>query len=247
MTQPPCAGQPSLDTAIVPPSDLPLFEEVLDWVTVRLRPAGLPRPLCKRLAVIICGLVASEKATMGEVTTAIEALTISRAKGESIARRLQRSLQDPRLDPSLLPLIFRPLLPQLLRHHILAHAANCGAPASHHQRFVGVVIVVDESSQEDKVHLLAAGVPVGGVVLPLAVRTWAQNVAMPQGEYWTIVMGLLQEIQDMLPSPLRDHVLLTADRAYGVPRMLDILSAMGWNWLLRVQGQTQVRLPDGAC
>jgi hypothetical protein len=247
MPQPTAVDQPSFDLDILPSSDLPFYEEVLDWVSTKLRPAGLPRPLCKRLAVIISGLVACNKATIGDITTAVEALAISPAKAESIARRLQRAIQDARLDPSLLPLIFRPLLPALLRAHLLAHAANNGTVPHHHERFVGVAIVLDESSQQDKVHLLVAGVPIGAVVLPLAVRTWPQNVPMPEGQYWTEVMGLLQQIQDMLPPELRDHVLLTADRAYGVPRMLDILTALGWNWLLRVQGQTLIRLRNGSC
>jgi hypothetical protein len=238
---------PKLNPDIVPASDLPLYQEVLDWVTTKLRPVGFPKPLCKRLAVIVSGLVASEKATIGEVTTAVDALAISKAKGESIARRLQRTLQDARLDPTILPIIFRPLLPELLRCHLLSHAANSGTAASHHARFIGVVIVLDESSQADHVHLAVAGVPIGGVVLPLAVRTWPQNVPMPEGEYWTQIRGLLQEIQEMLPPELRDHVLLAGDRLYGVPRMLDILIALGWGWLLRVQGQTQVRLRDGTC
>ena len=255
MPQSTALGQPSLNPElspelnpdIVPPSDLPLYLEVLDWVTTSLRPAGFPKPLCKRLAVVISGLVASEKATMGEVTAAVDALGVSKAKDESIARRLQRTLQDARLDPSLLPIIFGPLLPEILHSHLLAHVANVHTPAFHHQRFVGIVIVFDESSQDERVHLAVAGVPIGGVVLPLAVRTWPQNVSLPEGEYWTQVMGLLQEIQGMLPPELRDHVLLTGDRLYGVPRMLDILIALGWGWLLRVQGQTRIRLRDGTC
>ncbi len=239
--------QTSLNPDIVPPSDLPLYEEVLEWATTKLRPAGFPKPLCKRLAVIISGLVATEKATIGEVATAVEALALSEAKTESIARRLQRALQDSHLDPSMLAVIFQPLLPDILRSNLLGHEANINTPDSQHRRFIGIVIVFDESSQGDKVHLAVAGVPVGGVVLPLAIRTWPQNVPMPEGEYWTQIMGLLQDIQDMLPPVLREHVLLTADRLYGVPRMLDILTALRWNWLLRVQGQTQVRLENGIC
>lgn len=247
MPQPMSVDQPEFDIDMVPPSDLPFYEGVLDWVTTMLCPVGFPKPLCKRLALIICGLVGSDKGTIGQITTAIEALAVSMAKAESIARRLQRSLQDARLDPSLLPLIFRPLLPELLRSHLLSHAANEGTPPWQHAQFVALTVVLDESSQEDKVHLLVAGVPIGGIVLPLAIRTWPQNVPMPEGEYWTQVMGLLLDIQAVLPPELRDHVLLTADRAYGVPRMLDILTALGWHWLLRVQGQTQIRLPNGAC
>jgi hypothetical protein len=240
-------NQSQFNSNVILPIDLPFYDKVLDWVTSLLGPAGFPKPLCKRLAVIICGLVASDKATIGEVTTAVESLVISMAKGESIARRLQRTLQDARLDPSILPAIFRPLLPEILRNHLLSHSANKGTPAWEHANFVGVVIAVDESSQEDHVHLLVGGIPVGGTVLPLAVRTWTQNVPLPEGEYWMQVTGLLHDIQDMLPPELRDHVMLTADRAYGVPRMLDILIALDWHWLLRVKGQIHVRLRDGSC
>lgn len=237
--------QPTLETDIVPSSDLPLYEEVLNWVTTILRPAGVSKPLCKRLAVIIAGLLASEKATIGEVATAIEGLNVSQAKGESIARRLQRALQDARLSPSLLTDMFRPLLPELLRDFLSAHAANVGTPAFHHARFTGVTIIFDESSQEEWVHVAVAGIPVGGVVLPLTIRTWQQNSPLPEGTYWNQIMGMLQEVQEMLPPVLRDHVLLTGDRLYGVPRMIDILTALGWNWLLRVQGHTQILRQDG--
>ncbi|HET6788627.1 MAG TPA: hypothetical protein VFH49_11730, partial [Aquabacterium sp.] len=216
-------------------------------MSTKLRPVGFPKPLCKRLALVIAGLVASERATIGEIAIAVDALAVSEAKAESIARRLQRVLQDSRLDPPLLPLLFRPLLPELLRDQLLAHLANCATPALHHERFTGVVIVLDESSQEDRVHLLVGGVPIGGVVLPLAIRTWPQNVPLPPGEYWTQVMAILQDIQAMLPPELRDHVLLTADRAYGVARLLDILMALGWHWLLRVQGATVIRVRHGVC
>ncbi len=247
MPQTSVGDHPPFDLGIVPPSDLPFYEEVLDWVSTKLRPAGFPKPLCKRLAVIISGLVASEKATIGDVSTAVESLAISKAKGESIARRLQRAFQDSRLAPSLLPLIFAPLLPEILRGQLSAHKANSGTVTYHHERFTGVVIILDESSKEEEVPLLVGGIPFGGVVLPLAVRTWPQNIPLPEGEYWTQVTGLLQEIQEMLPPQLRDHVLVTADRAYGVPRMLDILTGFGWNWLLRVQGTTMMRLRNGEC
>jgi hypothetical protein len=238
-------GQFQPDADICPSSAVPLYESVLDWVTTKLGSVGCPRPLCKRLAVLICGLLSSEKATVGDLSTAVEALTLSPAKGESIARRLQRMLQDTRLDPVQLPRLLQPLLPELLRSQRLAHAANAGSAAGHHARFVGIVIILDESSQADAVHLLVAGVPLGGVIIPLAIRTWTQNVPLPEGEYWTQVLGLLQDIHAVLPPELRDHVLLVADRAYGVPRMLDVLMVLGWHWLLRVQGQTRVCLRDG--
>jgi hypothetical protein len=44
---------------------------------------------------------------------------------------------------------------------------------------------------------------------------------------------------------LRDHVELVADRAYAVPRLLDLLRALEWDWVLRAQGQIVVRFADG--
>lgn len=108
-------------------------------------------------------------------------------------------------------------------------------------------MTLDESSQADEVHLAAVGIPIGALVVPLAVRTWRQNVPLPEGEYWTQITGMLLDVQEMLPPELRPHVLLVADRGYGVPRMLDLLMVLEWGWLLRVQGQSQVQLADGTC
>jgi len=104
----------------------------------------LPRPcqLCKRLAVLICGLVATDSATMGQLTTAVEALAIQQGqKGESITPRLQRMLQDAPLGPSLLPVFFCPLLPQLPRPYLLSRAAGAGSNESHRGRFRVVVVM----------------------------------------------------------------------------------------------------------
>lgn len=223
----------------------PMYEAVLRWVEAVVRPQGYARPLCKRLAVLVSALVAGDRATVGALSASVGALGVSAAQEESIARRLQRTLGDPRLDPArLLPALFGAVLPDLLSGQVAAHAANVGS-GHHHQRFVGVVLVIDESSQEDDVHLLVAGVPMGGVVVPLALRCWAQNAPLPEGAYGSALAGLVQEVQAMLPPVLREHVLLVADRGYGVPRTIDLATALGWRWLLRVQGQTRVRMPDG--
>jgi hypothetical protein len=225
---------------------VPLYETVLAWVEGLLGPRGYGRPLSKRLAVLVSGLVASDTATLGAIGASVAALEISGAREESVARRLQRIAGDPRLDPGrLLGEVLGPVLPALLAGRVAAHAANERSGAGHHGRFVGVRVVLDESSQAEHVHLLVAGVPVGGVVVPLAVRCWAQNAPLPEGAYWAEVAGLLADVQALLPPPLRAHALLVADRQYGVPRLVDLAAALGWGWLLRVQGQTRVRLPDG--
>jgi hypothetical protein len=231
---------------VVSREEQPLYASVLDWLQACVAERGYSRPLCKRLAVLISGLIAAERATVGELGGAIRRLQISPAKEESIARRLLRMWSDPRLDPTpLVGQVLQPLLPEVLRGQLAAHAANVGSGPAHHARFHGLRLVLDESSQAEHVHLLVIGLPLAGVVLPLAVRCWQQNAPLPEGEYWAQLHSLLVEVQGLLPPELRAHVLLSADRLYGVPRLLDQLIALEWDWVLRVQGQTLVRLPDG--
>jgi Transposase DDE domain len=104
---------------------------------------------------------------------------------------------------------------------------------------------VDETTHTDQTHVLVVGLAYRGTVLPLGVRTWPQTTALSEGTYWQAVASLLWEIHAALPAVLRAHVLVLADRGYGVPTMLDLLAALGWHWVVRVQGQTRVCLEDG--
>jgi DDE family transposase len=52
-------------------------------------------------------------------------------------------------------------------------------------------------------------------------------------------------VHRLLPPELRDHVLLIADRAYGIARMLELGASLDWAWLVRVQWQTRVLRREG--
>jgi hypothetical protein len=223
-----------------------LYVTILTWTVERLWSQGFSRPVCKRVALLLVGLVAGDRATPAGIARTVHGQAVTPAQEASIARRLSRLLGDERLNPArLVPALYRNLLPVLLRGLVAAHRANERAGARHHRRFLPPRLVLDESSVEDRVHLLAVGLAYLGVVLPLGVRCWAQNRELPEGEYWTQVGGLLWEVRELLPPELRDHVLLLADRAYGVPRMIDLCQSLGGAWLLRIQGQTRVQFPDG--
>lgn len=224
----------------------PLAQTILDWTLAHLYPQGVSKPVAKRLALLVTGLVAGENATVSEVTTTLHGLGITPAKRPSIARRVARLLDDPRLDPTtLLPVLAQALAPEWLRGAVAAHAANERAGAAHHRRFRPIELVLDATTKDDQVHLLVIGVGYQGLVLPLAVRVWQQNAPLAPGDYWCHLHGLLLDAQAALPPELRDHVVLLADRFFGIPRMVDLLSALDWDWVLRIQDQTQVRLPDG--
>jgi hypothetical protein len=237
-------------------NDVPVYEAVLGWLDVLLAGSGHTRPARKRLALLGAALLAAggEHGTPAGITRTAFGLQIGTATQEaSVARRVMRLLDDPHLDPHrLLPDLTRTLLPVLLAEVVGAHAHTIGTtPAhathamGHHGRWVGLRLVVDESVAADGTHVLAVGLAYRGTVVPLGLRTWPQNVALPEGAYWAALGTLLWEVHATLPPQLRAHVLLLADRGYGVPAFLDLLAALGWQWVVRVQGQVRVRFPDG--
>ena len=229
-----------------PPEDVPTYEAVYGWLRAHLPRATYPKPACKRLAALVSGLLVKRDCTLGALAAAIDRLDVSAATAESIERRLRRVLRDERLDPGqVLPALFAAVLPALLAALLDRHAASARHAGRHHTGRLLVRVVADDTGHTDRVHLLVVGLAYRGLVVPLLVRTWQQNAPLPEGEYWTQLHALLHDVQALLPAPLRDHVLLVADRAFGVPRMLDLLAALGWHWLLRVQGQARVLLRDG--
>lgn len=224
----------------------PLAQTILTWTMEHLRQQGYPRPAIKRIAFLITGLVLADSASRGDLATTLEGLQLSSAKAESIATRLGRLLDDSDLDPQrLLPDLYRDLVPTLLAGVVAAHRANQNLAPFHHRRFPPVRVIVDASTKGHDLLILVAGLAYQGVVIPLALRTWKQDVPLGAGDYWLSLSGVLRDVQSLLPPELRDHVLVCADRFFGVPRMLDLLSVLGWSYLLRIQGQTRIRRADG--
>lgn len=224
-----------------------LAETVRKWVEGQLRPQGFALPLIKRIGVVVTGLLRAQSARRGDLVMAIDALAITSAESESIARRVARTLDDPRLDSErILPYILKQPLIELLADVLAEHTRSEATDPLHAQRFPRLRVIVDESSKADDVHILVAGLGYQGVVVPLAIRVWKQNSPLPPEEYQTNLTSLLGSVKQLMPAPLREHILLLADRGYGYPGCVDLLNALGWKWLLRIQKQTQIQLADEA-
>jgi len=219
---------------------------VLRWTLERLWAQGVHRPTCKRLALLTAGLLETAGVQRGKLTAAVARLGISAATEPSIARRLERLLDDPALDPErIVPLLTPTLLPTLLAEVCAEHAESARGDARAHGRWYPLLVLVDETTVRDGVHVLAVGLAYQGIAVPLGVRLWPQNAALPPGAYWAHLHALLSEAPAALPPELRDHVVLVADRGYGVPRLLDLAQALGWAWVVRLPGQTALRLRQG--
>jgi hypothetical protein len=224
----------------------PLGEAVLAWLRDRLSAGGVHRPTCKRLALLVAGLLETATVRRGDLTAAVARLHLSAAQEPSIARRLERLLDDPQLDPErIVPLLLSEVVATLLAAVRQEHASHAGGDAQAHARWYPLTLIVDETTVCDSVHVLAVGLAYQGIAVPLGVRTWRQNVPLAPGDYWCHVQALLTQVHAALPAELREHVVLVADRAYGVPHMLDLVQAFGWAWVLRLQRTTHLRLRDG--
>jgi hypothetical protein len=105
-----------------------------------------------------------------------------------------------------------------------------------------VILALDESSQEERVHLLRVSLTYWGTAVPLAWDIWPQNVAMEDGEYWRRMDAVLDQVAALLPPGL--SVIVTADRAFDIAPFVDRIAARGWHWVVRLKAEGANRFLD---
>lgn len=142
------------------------FYQVIRQRVAAAVPRAIPQASLTRLALLITGILAATSCVIAQVAAELDALALTRATPDSIARRLRRTLNDPRLEQ-----------------------ATCYAPVLHHlldwdQVLRGqrrVILVVDESSKADDLHVFRVALPYWGGARPAAWTVWQQHVALPAG------------------------------------------------------------------
>ena len=179
---------------------------------------SVPAASRDRLALLATGILAAKSTVVAQVAAELKALHLTNASStESIARRLRRTLNDPHLTHAS---CYAPLLHQVIDWHDLLQGQR------------RAVLIVDESSKADDLHLFRVSLPYWGGSLPLAWGVWQQNVPLPDGFYWTAVDTVLDQVAELLPPGL--EVVVVADRAYGIPSFIDRLTRRGWHWVIRL-------------
>ena len=200
------------------PTHGPVFQEVFQRIRTTAAPQQLPYAACCRLALLVTGIPAAKSTVLAQIAAELAALHLTRAtQAESVARRLRRTLNDPHLTPAR---CYDPLLPQVVDWEAVLRGS---------QR---VVVILDESTKTDQIHLLRASLPYWGGSLPLAWEVWAQNAPLPEGEYWRRVEQVLARVAALVPSGL--EVVVVADAFFAIPGFVDRLTRYGWHWVLRV-------------
>jgi hypothetical protein len=210
------------------PTHVPLYHAVYEHLHALTRPSRVRATSVRRLALLVTGLLAAKSCVLAQVAAELFALRLTRAAhAESLERRLRRTLNDGRLDPRT---CYEPALRAALDWPALLRGRR------------QAVLVVDESSQAARWHLLRVGLAYWGGCLPLAWSVWPQNTPLAPGVYWAALDALLTRVAALLPPGL--PVVVTADRAYDVPPFVDRVAASGWHWVVRAKANGTLRWRD---
>lgn len=174
----------------------------------------------ERMALLVTGIIGSKSVSPARIARALKELGVSGASVESLERQVRRMENDPELTAAL------------CMHPLARYRLRMGKPAQ-------VVLAIDPTSQQDRVTLLTVSVIYRGRSAPLAWAAWPGNQPLEGAGFWARVSALLDEVATLLPCGV--PVIVLGDRAFGTPAFIDLVEGKGWDYLVRVQGQTRYR------
>jgi hypothetical protein len=209
------------------PAQAELYAVVERKLQEVLAGSGVRITTVRRLALLIVGRIGAQSSVLNRMATGVWEAGVSRAERLSILRRLRRTVCDQRLTAEA---CYEPAVRTLVDWGGLQQR---GKPA---------ILALDESSQDDRVHLLRVVLTYWGTALPLAWATWPQNVAQAAGAYWEQLDRVLDRTAGLVPAGL--GVILTADRAFDIAPFVDRLAARGWHWVIRLKAEGAHRFLD---
>lgn len=201
-----------------------LFHDVraqIEQLTPAPRPGGAS---VRRLALLTTGILAAKTTVLAKMAAELHNLGVTWATmPESVERGLRRALADERLDAQgYAQAVMAAVDWEALR--------RAGEP---------VLLIVDESSQADHIHLLRLSLAYWGGNVVVAWAVWEQNVPLPDGQYWEQMDAVFAAAARIVPADL--PVLVAADRAFDVPAFVDRVAARGWHWLVRAKAKGALR------
>jgi hypothetical protein len=183
------------------------------------RLVGLGRWQKRTLALFSYGVVLAQSCTLSRV-----ALHLTSGKSSTVERRLQRWLDNDRL-------VMRQLFPLWVKW-VLGLWGEAG-----------LLILVDETKLSDHVAVMMVGLCYRASAIPLVWRAYNPQDYPEEGQV-EVLRQLLAQLRAVLPAGR--NVVILADRGLGTsPTWQTHLMQQGWDYLLRVQRSTHIRLPNG--
>jgi hypothetical protein len=183
----------------------------------------LPRRTRQRLVFFILGILLAGSLVLRRMACTHAYLTPQTTCAASHERRLRRVIGDPHLtwERSYARVVRRLLARQRPRQWL---------------------IILDESGHTDRLRVLTAALWYRGRAIPLAWVSWPGQTKQTTS-YWTRCASVLEMVATVLPDGAT--VVVVRDRAFGCPVFTDPVAERGWDWLVRVQGQTRFRSQQG--
>jgi hypothetical protein len=174
----------------------------------------------ERITLLVTGIIKAKSAAPAQVAKALAQIGLSQASADSIERRIRRIENDPEVTASL---CFHPLA----RHYLLWTQPR------------ELILILDPTTQDDRVVMVSAAVWYRGRALPLAWAIWPGNTPLTEDRFWARIAALLEVVAGLLPLGVR--VTWLADRAFGTPAFTDLIANHDWHYVVRVQHQTVCR------
>jgi hypothetical protein len=165
-------------------------------------------------------MIEAKSAAPAQIAQALHRLGLSRAEAESIERRIRRSENDREISDVL---CFHPYARERL---LWAKQAK-------------LLLIVDPTTQDERVCLVTVAVWYRGRALPLAWSAWLANRPLEGEDFWSRIAQLLVTVATILPQGVQ--IIWLADRAFGTPAFTDLVCQHGWDYVVRVQAQTRCR------
>lgn len=200
-----------------------LYHQIQQLLTEHVDPSVSASSL-ERLTLLVIGIIKAENASPARIAKALDQLGLTQANVESIERRIRRIENDQSLE-----------------------ATSCVHPLARMRLQFGrpdrLILIIDPTTQDDRVVMLTVSVWYRGRALPLAWAIWPAQQPLTDVGFWERVAALLQIVAELLPIGV--PVVWLADRAFGSPAFTDLLEPYGWDYVVRVQGQTRFRDQQG--
>jgi hypothetical protein len=176
----------------------------------------------RAFALWCCGVMLAEACHLTSVADAL--VSLQSASAEAVVKRLSRFLSNPRISDELLSQAWVRWLAQ-------TYAS------------LEWVILVDETKLSDHLSVMMVGLAYRGRAIPLLWRCYLPSNYPAEGQV-AVIVELLTRLRFLVPAEIA--FMVQADRGIGTsPDLMRHLQRLGMDFLLRVQGQTRLRLRNG--
>jgi len=112
-----------------------------------------------------------------------------------------------------------------------------------------LILIMDPTTQEDRVVKLTAAIWYRGRALPLAWLTWTANQPLKGDGFWQRVDYLLSMVAKLIPEDIT--AIWIADCAFGSPSFIDLVtkhnSTHNWHYVVRIVKTTRCKDINGIC